>query len=60
MDIVSRGSAERRGQKVDEEKLAFQKSMFKALVEEQVLFYFILFYFILFYSFILLFISASQ
>eukprot|EP00009_Paramoeba_aestuarina_P008006 CAMPEP_0201517216 /NCGR_PEP_ID=MMETSP0161_2-20130828/8379_1 /ASSEMBLY_ACC=CAM_ASM_000251 /TAXON_ID=180227 /ORGANISM="Neoparamoeba aestuarina, Strain SoJaBio B1-5/56/2" /LENGTH=536 /DNA_ID=CAMNT_0047914641 /DNA_START=57 /DNA_END=1667 /DNA_ORIENTATION=+ len=35
MDIVSRGSAARRGQKVDEEKLAFQKSMFQNLVEEQ-------------------------
>mmetsp|Transcript_17250 Transcript_17250/g.23939 ORF Transcript_17250/g.23939 Transcript_17250/m.23939 type:complete len:545 (+) Transcript_17250:194-1828(+) len=35
MDIVTRGSAERRGQKIDEEKLAFQKEMFKSLVEEQ-------------------------
>ena len=36
MDIVSRSSAARRGQTVDENKLEIQKKMFQTLVEEEV------------------------
>jgi hypothetical protein len=36
MDIVTRSSAARRGQTVNEQKLSVQKQMFQSLVEEQV------------------------